>query len=71
MCDAVVLSMGDGERDRSVMFSHRLDEGFKVFCDHVDVVSCLWVGCFVTDDGFAEGDGVVDLGLGRVYCLED
>ena len=53
------------------MFRHRLDEGLEFFCDHMNVISCFWVGRFVTDDGFAKSDGVVDLGLGRVYCLKD
>ena len=71
VCDAVILLVRDRERDRSVMFSHRLDEGFKVFCDHIDVVIYRRVGCFVTDNGFAKRDGVVNLGLGRVYCFKD
>ena len=71
MCNAIVFSMGNRKGDRSIMFCHRLDEGFEFLCDHMNVISCLWVGCFVTDDGFAEGDGVVDLGLGRVYCLKN
>ena len=71
MCDAIVLLVGDGEGDRSVVFSHRLDKGLKPFCDHVDMVVCFWVSHFVIDDGFAKGNGVVDLGLGRVYCLKD
>ena len=71
MCDAVVLLVGDREGDRSIMFGHRLDEGFKPFCDHIDVVICFWVGHFVTDNGFAKGNGVVNLGLGRMYCLKD
>ena len=71
MGDAVVLLVCDRERDGSIVFSHCLDEGFKVFCDHIDVVIHRWVGCFVADDGFAKSDGVVNLGLGRVYCLED
>ena len=69
MCDAVVLLMSDGEGDSSIVFSHRLDEGLESFCDHGNVI--VWVGCFVADDGFAEGNGVVNLGLGRVYCFED
>ena len=71
VCDAVVLLVCDREGDRSIVFSHCLDEGFKVLCDHIDVVIYRWVGCFVTDDGFAKHDGVVNLGLGRVYCLKD
>ena len=71
MCDAVVLLVCDGERDGSIVFSHCLDEGFKVFCDHIDMVIYRWVVCFVTDDGFAKSDGVVNLGLGRMYCLKD
>ena len=71
MRDAIVLLVRDRERDGSIVFSHCLDEGFKVFCDHIDVVIYRWVGCFVADDGFAKGDGVVNLGLGRVYCLKD
>ena len=71
MCNAIVLLVGDGEGNRSIMLSHHFDEGLKSFCDHIDVIICLWVGCFVTDDSFAESDGVVDLGLGRVYCLKD
>ena len=70
VCDAIVLSIGDGKGDRSIMFRHRFDEGFKVFCDHINVVSCLWVVRLITDDGFAEGNGVVNLGLGRVYRFE-
>ena len=69
MCDAVVLLMGNGEGDGSIVFSHRLDEGFESFRDHGDVI--VWVGGFVADDCFAEGDGVVDLGLGRMYRFED
>ena len=69
MCDAVVLLMGNGERDGSIVFSHRLDEGFESFCDHGNVI--IWVGCFVADDGFAKDNGVVNLGLGRVYRFED
>ena len=69
MCDAVVLLMSDGEGDSSIVFSHRLDEGLESFCDHRNVI--VWVGCFVADDGFAEGNGVVNLGLGRVYRFED
>ena len=53
------------------MFCHCFDEHFKPFCHHIDVVICFWVGCFIIDDGFTEHDGVIDLGLGRVYCLED
>ena len=71
MCDTVVLLVGDGKGDSSIMLSHCFDEGLKPFCDHVDVIVCLWVGHFVTDDGFAEGNGLVNLGLGRVYCLKD
>ena len=71
MCDAVVLLVGDGEGDGSIMFSHRLDEGFESFCDHIDVVIRFRVGRFVTGNGFAEGDGVVNLGLGRVYRFKD
>ena len=71
MCNAVIFLVGDGEGDRSVMFSHCFDKGLKPFCDHIDMVICLWVGCFVADDGFAEGNGVVDLRLGRVYHFKD
>ena len=71
VCDAIVFLVCDGERDRSIVLSHRLDEGFKVFCDYIDVVIRHRVGCFVADDGFAKSDGVVNLGLGRVYCLKD
>ena len=71
VCDAIVFSVCDRERDRSIVFSHRLDEGFKSFRNHIDVVICCWVGCFVAGDGFAKSDGVIDLGLGRVYCLKD
>ena len=71
MRNAIVFSMGNGKGDGSIMFCHCLDEGFEVLRDHMDVVSCLWVGRFVTEDGFAEGDGVVDLGLGRMYCLKN
>ena len=67
----IVLSMGNGKGDRSIMFRHCLNEGFEFFCDHMNVVSCLWVSCFVTDDGFAEGNGVVNLGLGRVCRFKD
>ena len=71
VCNAIVLLVCDRERNGSIMFSHCLDEGFKVFCDHIDVVIYRWVICFVADDGLAEGNGVVNLGLGRVYCLKD
>ena len=67
----IVLPMGNGKGDGSIMFRHCLDEGFKFFCDHMNVISCLWVGRFVTDDGFAEGNGVVNLRLGRMYCFKD
>ena len=69
MCDAVVFLMSDGEGDSSIVFSHRLDEGFESFCDYGDVI--VWVGCFVADDGFAEGNGVVNLGLGGMYRFKD
>jgi len=69
VCDAVVFLMSDGEGDSSIVFSHRLDEGLESFCDHGNVI--VWVGCFVADDGFAEGNGVVNLGLGRMYRFED
>ena len=71
MRDAIVFLVRDGERDGSIMFSHCLDEGFKVFCDHIDVVIHRWVGCFVADNGFAKSDSVVNLGLGRMYCFKD
>ena len=71
MCDTIVLSMGNGKGDRSIMFCHRLDESFESFCDHINVISCFSVSRFVTVDGFAEGNGVVDLGLGRVYRFKD
>ena len=71
VCDAVVLLVGDGEGNSPVVFSHRFDEGFKSFCDHINVVICFWVGCFITDDGFAKGNGVINLGLGRVYRFKD
>ena len=71
MRDAIVLLVCDGERDGSIVFRHCLNEGFKVFCDHIDVVIYCWVVCFVTDNGFTKRDGVVDLGLGRVYCFKD
>ena len=71
MCDAIVLLIGDGEGDRSIMFCHCLDEGLKVFRDHVHMVSCVWIGRLVTDDGFTEGNSVVNLILGRVYRFKD
>ena len=71
MRNTIVLSMGNGKGDRSIVFRHRLDEGFKVFCDHMNVISCLWVDRFVADDGFTEGNGVVNLGLGGMYCFKD
>ena len=71
MSDAIVFLVRDREGNGSIVSSHCLDEGFKVFCDHIDVVVSRWVGCFVADDGFAKSDGVVDLGLGRVYCFKD
>ena len=67
----IVLLMGNGKGDRSIVLCHRLDEGFEIFRDHINMVSCLWVGRFVTDDGFTEGNGVVNLGLGRMYRFED
>ena len=69
--DAIVLLMGSGKGNRSVMFRHCLDEGFEFFCDHMNVIGCLWVSHFVTDDGFAEGNSVVNLRLGRVYRFKD
>ena len=69
--DAIVLMVCDRETDRSIVFGHCLDEGSKVFCDHIDVVIYRWVVCFVTDDGLTKSNGVVDLGLGGVYCLKD
>ena len=71
VCNAIVFLVCDGERNGSIVLSHCLDEGFKVFCDYIDVVIHRQVGCFVADDGFAKRDGVVNLGLGRVYCLKD
>ena len=71
MCDAVVLLMSDGEGDGSIVFSHCLDEGLESFCDHGNMIICFWVGRFIADDGFAEGNGVVILGLGRVYRFKD
>ena len=53
------------------MLRHCLDEGFESFRDHINVISSYWVGRFVTEDGFTEGNGVVDLGLGRVYRFKD
>ena len=67
----IVLLVRDREGNRSIMLSHRFDEGLKPFCDHIDVIICFWVGHFVADDCFAKGDGVVDLGLARMYCLKD
>ena len=69
--DVIVLPMGNGKGDRSIMFCHHLNEGFKSLRDHMNVISCFWVDRFVTDDGFTEGNGVVDLGLGRVYRFKD
>ena len=71
MCDAVILSVGDGEGNSPVMFGHRFDEGFKSFYDHRDMVVRLWVGRSVAEDGSAKGDGVINLLLGRMYCLKD
>ena len=69
MCDAIVLLMSDREGDGSIVFSHRFNEGLESFCDHGNMI--VWVGCFVADDGFAEGDSVVNLGLGRMYRFKD
>ena len=61
VCNAVVLLVGDREGNSSVMLGHCFDEHLKVFCDHINVVTGFWVSGFVADDGFAKGDGVVNL----------
>ena len=63
--------MGNGKGDGSIVFCHCSNKGFEVFRDHINMVICVWIGRFVTDDGFTKSDGVVDLGLGGVYCLKD
>ena len=48
-----------------------LDERLKSFCDHMNVIGVLWVSCFIIGDGFTEGNGVINLGLGGVYHFKD
>ena len=67
----IVLLVGDGKGDRPIMFRHCFNEGLESFCDHMNMIGCLWIGCFVTDDGFTEGNGVINLRLGRMYRFKD
>ena len=67
----IVLLISDRKGDRSIVFSHCFDEGLKSFCDHINMIICLWIGRFITGDGFTEGNGVVNLGLGRMYRFKD
>ena len=53
------------------MFCHCFDEGVEHFCDHIDMVIRLWVSHFITDDGLAQGNGGINLGLGRVCCFKN
>lgn len=71
MSDAVILLVGDGERDGVVVICHGPDGHFEPLCDHVHMVIGIRVGHLVAHDGLAQGNGGVDLCMRGEQGLKD